>query len=187
MKLNQFYLLIISAILTIVTSCGSSNKVTSYSKKTTKVYSSSNTTKKVENPSIVSKNSNYTSRDSEQLLKIAKSYLGVPYKFGGTNESGFDCSGLVLVSFDQLGMKVPRNSSQQAEFGKEIKTIDARKGDLVFFNTTGKSISHVGIVEKIEQTGEIFFIHSSTSKGVMISSLEENYWKSRFVKAVRLL
>ncbi len=188
MKLNQFYLLITLAIFTLVTSCGTSNKVTSYQKKTSpKVYSSSNTVKKTESPTLVSKNTNFTSRDSENLLKVAKSFIGVPYKFGGTNESGFDCSGLVLVSFDQLGMKVPRNSSQQAEAGKEIDIIEARKGDLVFFNTTGKSISHVGIVEKIERTGEIFFIHSSTSKGVMISSLEENYWKARFVKAVRLL
>lgn len=173
--------------------CGS-NKVTSYKKVgSKKVYSKINTktsTSSVKTSSADvyrSSNKSFSSKDADFVLRTAKSYLGVPYKFGGTNDTGFDCSGLVLVSFDKLGLKLPRNSSQQATQGKEIKINEVREGDLVFFNTSGNSISHVGIIETIEKTGEIKFIHSSTSKGVIISSLDENYWKTRFVKAVRLL
>lgn len=179
--------------LFILASCGSSNKVTSYRKVGSKVYSKSNhhkssTSKSSASESVYrSNNKSYTSKDASYVLKTAKSYLGVPYKFGGTNRTGFDCSGLVMVSFDELGFKLPRNSAKQASEGKEIKISEAREGDLVFFNTSGSSISHVGIIESIEKTGEIKFIHSSTSKGVIISSMDENYWKTRFVKAVRLL
>lgn len=181
----------------IVISCGTSNKVTSYKKKSSqKVYSKINSSNKyptkgkaTNSSSSVYRSSNksYTSKDVNNVLKTAKSYLGVPYKYGGATRSGFDCSGLVVVSFDNIDMKLPRASSQQASEGREIKISEARIGDLVFFNTSGSSISHVGIIESIENSGEIKFIHSSTSKGVIISSMDENYWKTRFVKAVRLL
>ena len=185
-----------AVVLTIFTlsACGTSSKVTSYRKSTHGKYANTNTTKPNSNSSsnksnevLRSINRAFTSKDAENVLKTAKSYIGVPYKYGGASSSGFDCSGLVMVSFDQLGFKLPRNSSQQASFGNEIKVNEVRKGDLIFFNTSGSSISHVGIVDSIEKDGEIKFIHSSTSKGVIISSLDENYWKTRFVKAVRLL
>ena len=81
---------------------------------------------------------------------------------------------------------MPRISRDQAKEGKEIRLRDVQEGDLVFFKTSGSSISHVGIVENVKN-GEIFFIHASTSKGVIISSLEEIYWNKRFVKATRVL
>lgn len=180
----------------IVVSCGSSTKVTSYRKTANKVYSKINSANKYpskgkssSSSSTVyrSTNKTYTSKDTNNVLSTAKSFLGVPYKYGGTTRSGFDCSGLVFVSFDKVDLKLPRVSSQQAQEGREIKISEAREGDLVFFNTSGNSISHVGIIESIEKSGEIKFIHSSTSKGVIISSMDENYWKTRFVKAVRLL
>lgn len=192
LKKNNLYIIYFLCSFILV-ACGS-NKVTSYKKVgSKKVYSKINTktsTSSVKNSSADvyrSSNKSFSSKDADFVLRTAKSYLGVPYKFGGTNDTGFDCSGLVLVSFDKLGLKLPRNSSQQASQGKEIKINEVREGDLVFFNTSGNSISHVGIIETIEKTGEIKFIHSSTSKGVIISSLDENYWKTRFVKAVRLL
>ncbi|MBS7334285.1 MAG: C40 family peptidase [Weeksellaceae bacterium] len=180
----------------IVVSCGSSTKVTSYRKTANKVYSKINSANKYpskgkssSSSSTVyrSTNKTYTSKDTNNVISTAKSFLGVPYKYGGTTRSGFDCSGLVFVSFDKVDLKLPRVSSQQAQEGREIKISEAREGDLVFFNTSGNSISHVGIIESIEKSGEIKFIHSSTSKGVIISSMDENYWKTRFVKAVRLL
>jgi len=178
----------------IVTSCGSTTKVESYrkvgSKHITKNHSpktNTSTSNKNSIPNYRSDNYKFSAKEVESLLKVAKSFLGSPYKYGGTTNTGFDCSGLVMVSFDKLGLKLPRNSSQQANEGNEVKISDVRKGDLLFFNTSGNSISHVGIIDNIENTGEIKFIHSSTSKGVIISSLDENYWKTRFVKAVRLL
>lgn len=190
MKKN--YLLCTMFICLLVASCGSSNKIDSYKKvgsKNSVKNTASNSGNKKSNsvPDYRSENKKFSTKDIESILKTAKSFLGVPYKYGGTSNNGFDCSGLVMVSFDKLGLKLPRNSSQQANHGNEIKISDVRKGDLLFFNTSGNSISHVGIIDQIELTGEIKFIHSSTSKGVIISSLDENYWKTRFVKAVRLL
>ena len=196
MMKNKFLYAFTFLILLIVTSCGTSSKVTSYKKTANKVYTkinsvsksnTSSTTKASSTPVYRSTNKVFSSRDSKNVLNTAKSFLGVPYKFGGTNSSGFDCSGLVYVSFERIDLKLPRVSHQQAQEGREIKISEAREGDLVFFNTSGSAISHVGIIESIEDSGEIKFIHSSTSKGVIISSMDENYWKTRFVKAVRLL
>ncbi|RLZ12225.1 C40 family peptidase [Faecalibacter macacae] len=193
---NIFFYFLAIAFSFIVVSCGSSNKVTSYKKTAAnRVYSKINSASKYpakgksSSSSSVYRSSSktYSSKDTSNVLSTAKSFLGVPYKYGGTTRSGFDCSGLVVVSFNKIDYKLPRNSSQQAQEGREIKISDAREGDLVFFNTSGSSISHVGIIESIEKSGEIKFIHSSTSKGVIISSMDENYWKTRFVKAIRLL
>ena len=123
----------------------------------------------------------------DYIIKVAKSKIGTPYVWGGENNSGFDCSGLVYVSFKEMNIELPRRSSDQAGYGKEVNVENVKIGDLIFFNTSGNSISHVGIVESINHNGAINFVHSSTSKGVVISSLDDNYWKARFVKAVRLL
>jgi len=125
-------------------------------------------------------------KEADSVLKKAKTFLGTPYKYGGMTRSGLDCSGLVINAFDVIGIQMPRISSDQAKEGKQIMLRDVKEGDLVFFKTAGSSINHVGIVEKVKN-GEVFFIHSSTSKGVMISSLEETYWNKRFVKAMRVL
>jgi cell wall-associated NlpC family hydrolase len=172
MKSRNIYFLLISLLL--IVSCHSSKRVT---------YKSSQPKTKV-----VKSDSNYSNLKKEvsTVLKEAKKFLGTPYKYGGTTRSGLDCSGLVYNSFDAIGVKMPRISREMAEKGKEIRLREVKEGDLVFFNTSGSSISHVGIVETVKN-GEIFFIHSSTSKGVIISSLEETYWNKRFVKATRIL
>ncbi|MGV0923539.1 C40 family peptidase [Empedobacter tilapiae] len=183
---KRIYLTTIIIASLFLTSCGSS-KVTSYKKTgSKKVYTS---TKKSETSEVYrSKNiEDNAPRNVNRILKTAKSYLGTPYKYGGVTNTGFDCSGLVYVSFKELNLDLPRRSSDQAEYGKEINIENVKIGDLIFFNTSGNSISHVGIVESINRNGSINFVHSSTSKGVIISSLDENYWKSRFVKAMRLL
>lgn len=123
---------------------------------------------------------------AEVVLKEAHRYSGTPYKYGGTTRTGMDCSGLVINAYGAAGISMPRNSREQSNAGKEIKLKDVQKGDLIFFNTSGSGISHVGIVDKIKW-GEVFFIHSSTSKGVIVSSLNETYWNRRFVKATRVL
>jgi cell wall-associated NlpC family hydrolase len=186
---NQKNLAILLIFNVLLISCGS-NKVTSYKKSgSKKVYTSSKKSKSNESTEVY--RSKYADdsapRDVNKIIKTAKSYIGTPYKYGGITSSGFDCSGLVYVSFKELNIDLPRRSSDQAGFGKEIDVEQVKIGDLIFFNTSGSSISHVGIVESINHDGAINFVHSSTSKGVTISSLDENYWKARFVKAVRLL
>lgn len=123
---------------------------------------------------------------AKDVLQEAYSYLGTRYKYGGDSRNGMDCSGLVYKSFQTVNIDLPRRSSEQAKHGVSTRLKNVKPGDLLFFNTSGSSISHVGIVEKITG-GEVFFIHSSTSKGVIVSSLEEEYWNRRFVKAVRYL
>ncbi len=129
--------------------------------------------------------STITSETYSAVVQSAKKYLGTPYRSGGTTANGMDCSGLVITSFKENGIDVPRVSRDQAAAGKSISMKNAKVGDLIFFNTSGKGISHVGIIERIENS-EIFFIHSSSSKGVTVSSLENSYWKPRFVKIVRI-
>lgn len=129
---------------------------------------------------------NSTSGRTQKVLKEAHSFLGTPYKYGGTNKRGMDCSGLVWTAFQEIGIQLPRVSREQAQNGTKIKLSRVQPGDLLFFKTSGLRISHVGIVDEIKK-GEIFFIHASSSKGVIISSLENSYWNKRFVKAVRYI
>lgn len=123
-----------------------------------------------------------------KLLEIANSYTGVSYKAGGTTKNGMDCSGLVNTSFKQVGILLPRSSKAMSVKGKEIALIDVRVGDLLFFDIARLKgeINHVGLITSIEND-EIFFMHSTTSKGVITSSMKETYWENEFVKATRVL
>lgn len=124
-----------------------------------------------------------------EVIKAARSYTGTPYRSGGNDRSGIDCSGLVCSAYTQVGLRVPRISWQQAEFGTEIEEVkDIRPGDWIFYvPEAGKAgyVSHVGIVTAIKSKTEIMFIHASSSKGVREDNLYSKYYKNRFVKAVR--
>jgi cell wall-associated NlpC family hydrolase len=122
------------------------------------------------------------------LINIARSFNGTRYKFGGTTTAGMDCSGLVYTVFREEDIILPRSSRDMATKGNKISYQEIKEGDLVFFKTNGQrnSISHVGLVVEV-QFGKIFFIHSSTSQGVITSSLDENYWSNTFVEARRVL
>ena len=114
---------------------------------------------------------------------IAERYLGVTYVFGGTTPSGLDCSGLVYVVYQELGLQLPRTSRLQYQVGAEVAREDLREGDLVFFNTTGQGVSHVGIYLS---NGD--FINAASNPGkVMISNLSESYWDKRYLGARRVM
>jgi murein DD-endopeptidase / murein LD-carboxypeptidase len=133
---------------------------------------------------IASKNSSYL---GEQVINKAMQFQGVPYKTGGTTTSGMDCSGFVIASFADYNVKLPRTSAEMAKTGKEVEPYQAQKGDLIFFKTNGSSvINHVGIVAEVLNNG-VKFIHSSTSKGVIISTTTEGYYKSAFAKINRVI
>lgn len=126
---------------------------------------------------------------AEQIIESASKNLGAPYKYAGTTKSGFDCSGLVFTTFNQYDIKLPRSSADQAKVGIDLgKNISkAQKGDLIFFKTNNRSkINHVGIVTKTKDD-EVEFIHSSTSKGVIISSTKESYYERTFTQLNRIL
>ncbi len=111
------------------------------------------------------------------IVNTAKKYLGVPYIFGGSSTSGFDCSGFTQFVYRQFGISIPRTSTAQASAGTQISRANLQPGDLVIFSDTYKSgPSHTGIYLRGNQ-----FIHSSSSgKGVIISSLGTAYYNSRF-------
>lgn len=108
--------------------------------------------------------------------------LGTKYKYGGNTEKGFDCSGFTQYVFNAFGIDLPRASKGQADIGVKVAKKDLRKGDLVFFNTNGKGISHVGIY-----LGNGQFAHSSTRKGVTIEKMSNKYYVNRYVTARRIL
>lgn len=126
---------------------------------------------------------------AEQIIESASKNLGAPYKYAGTTKSGFDCSGLVFTTFNQFDIKLPRSSADQSKVGIDLgKNISkAQKGDLIFFKTNNRSkINHVGIVIKTKDD-ELEFIHSSTSRGVIISSTKESYYEKTFAQLNRIL
>ncbi|WP_028543384.1 C40 family peptidase [Paenibacillus taiwanensis] len=108
--------------------------------------------------------------------------MGIDYKYGGTTTKGFDCSGFVKYVFDKFNVELPRSSSSQYEVGDKVKKDELRPGDLVFFNTSGSGISHVGIY-----VGNGQFAHASTSKGTRIDDLSMDYYEKRYVGAKRIL
>lgn len=121
------------------------------------------------------------------IVNDALSFQGTGYKWGGTTRKGMDCSGLVYTAFKSEQILLPRVSRNMAQEGTRIKTGEVNIGDLLFFRTDGsKRINHVGLVVDI-RPGEIVFIHSTTSRGVIVSSLEEKYWKKAYIEARRII
>ena len=122
------------------------------------------------------------------ITSFAKEFEGTRYKYGGTTKEGMDCSGLVYTSFLQEDIPLPRTSRDMSLQGERLSLVDVNIGDLLFFETdkNRKVINHVGLVVEI-QPGHIFFIHSTTSRGVIISSLAEDYWLEHFIMARRVI
>lgn len=122
---------------------------------------------------------------TKKVIQTARTYTGVPYKLGGNDQNGIDCSGLLCNTFKEFGIKLPRISWQQSDYFPAINLPNIQKGDLVFFVTAGKNISHAGIVTEVKSEKEVIFIHASASKGVIEDNMMSNYWQSRFAKVCR--
>ena len=129
-----------------------------------------------------------TTRKIDRVIDEARTYIGTPYKWGGNDNKGIDCSGLLVRSFESIGLKIPRTTSQQIDLGKKVSLKKSKKGDLVFF-AFGKSkrkVTHVGILSKLKNSADINFIHASSSRGVVETQLIKDYYLKRIRKVKRV-
>ena len=151
-------------------SCGSSKKVSTSNSKSNQTTESNEIT------------------IADKIVWTAVSYKGTPSKFGGTTKKGMDCSGLIHTSFKQREVTLPRTSKEMFTQGYKIPLKEVQRGDLLFFKTARKkgNVNHVGLVTSVKN-GDIHFIHSTSSQGVIVTSLWEEYWKRSFIAAKRVL
>lgn len=117
-----------------------------------------------------------------KMDKVIDNTLGTKYVSGGVSTNGFDCSGFTMYVFDKIGINLPHQSGSQYQMGTAISRSDLREGDLLFFNTSGKGVSHVGIY-----VGDDKFAHASSKRGVTISTLSDSYYVDRYVGAKRIM
>jgi cell wall-associated NlpC family hydrolase len=118
----------------------------------------------------------------EKIVTVAARLLGTPYRFGGDSpKRGFDCSGLVFYSFEQVGLKVPRTAADQRKAAERVKRSSLEPGDLVFFRSSKGRVDHVGIY-----AGDGRFIHAPNSGSVVsYAYLDDPYYRSHYVSAGR--
>lgn len=129
---------------------------------------------------------NYTLSEVDQLIQTGLAYKGVPYRTGGIDRKGMDCSGLLFRIYSDQNFQIPRLSKDQAQFGLPISIQEAQVGDWIFFATNqSKVINHSGIITQIKSANEVYFLHSSTSKGVREDNLYTKYWLGSYVKMIR--
>ncbi len=124
----------------------------------------------------------------DRVLREAKAYTGVPYKWGGNTKAGIDCSGLTCQAFKAIDIKLPRTADAQALLGKKLEKDEIKPGDLIFFTKEkrSKDITHVGLVTEVKK-GNVYFINATTKRGVMVSALSEEYWNIRYKGARRVI
>ncbi|HEY4618476.1 MAG TPA: C40 family peptidase [Flavobacterium sp.] len=169
-------LLYISLLIVLFTSCKPSSAIVT-------------STEKSPAKNIINLSSRKTNKLIDGIIDSASKNIGIKYKTAGTTTSGYDCSGLVCSTFGMFDIKLPRTSIEQSRTGIDLgkNTDEAKKGDLIFFKTNNRSqINHVGIVIEANDD-EILFIHTSTSKGVIISSTKEPYYRKTFAQLNRIL
>ncbi|MDO5040793.1 MAG: C40 family peptidase [Peptoniphilus sp.] len=126
----------------------------------------------------------YSSEKAKTAVQSALDKLGATYVYGDTGKEGYDCSGLVYAVYkNQLGVNLPRSSREQSGYGKQVSKSELQPGDLVFFNTSGNGVSHVGIY-----MGNDEFVHASSGQSkVVVSKLSEDYYRDRYTNATRVL
>ncbi len=172
MLIKYFLVYVLLTFLSLGCSSSGKNLRQGYSRKTT-------------NRRYVSRKYDYRTNfrvNGNKLIKAINKWIGTPYCFGGSTKKCTDCSGFVQSVYKEVfGAKLPRTANQQYKHGKSIRRKLLKTGDLIFFRNWRYKITHVGIY-----IGNNKFAHASSSKGVMISSIKDPYFKKRYAGARRL-
>lgn len=137
----------------------------------------------VPNETVAESNGKWNSPEERSLfIRVVKSFLGIPYRLGGSTIRGIDCSAFVKKIYEIFNITLPRTAKEQLRIGKKVEREELEEGDLVFFKTRRTNDPHVGIY-----IGNNEFIHaSSRSKEVRIDRLDTPYFHTRFIKGVRI-
>ena len=132
-------------------------------------------------------NSEKKIKPRDGVVLYAKEYIGTPYRLGGNNTRGIDCSGLIHNAFKKQGVPVSRTVNLLRKEGKRISIYRAKPGDIIFFRTSKRrKLTHAGIV--VGRKRDIpLFIHATSSRGVIISSMNESYWNKAYAQTRRLI
>ncbi|MEM6843852.1 MAG: C40 family peptidase [Bacteroidota bacterium] len=182
---RQFSLPISLVLIWLMVGCAGSKKATT--RRSAPPPPSRPTTKLPETPRRTAR-VNRLDAEQQQVISTARSFTGTPYRWGGTTHSGMDCSGLLMISFQEAGISLPRTSAEQSKYGRLVSIHDLRPGDLVFFATKSKNsrkVTHAGLVTEIRGKRDVQFIHASTKLGVIESNIFSDYYRRSFVKARR--
>ncbi len=181
----MFKRIIMGALILSVVGCGGMKPNPIYNSGK----SETSTPKRVNDPASSKKSTllsagKIRSTNKVLMLKSINSYKGVPYLWAGDSRRGMDCSGFTMKVFQESSSyTLPHNAAAQYKLGSKVNQRQLKLGDLVFFrDIESKGISHVGIY-----VGDDMFAHASLSKGVVYSSLKENYYRKRYVSARRIL
>jgi murein DD-endopeptidase / murein LD-carboxypeptidase len=171
-------------------SCSHEQKWTATDARDTVIIAETDTAQPVQPLLSAANEVNAGTTDRIELVNYAKTLIGVPYKYASTDPNiGFDCSGFITYVFNHFDIAVPRSSVDFTNVGTEVEHTRAIPGDLILFTGTDSTIrvvGHMGIITE-NNSGELKFIHSTSGKqmGVTITPFE-NYYKSRFVKVIRV-
>jgi len=131
---------------------------------------------------ISSSGGNPQTTTENKMMDAIESWMGTPYLYGGESLSGVDCSAFTQAVYQAVNIDIPRTASQQCAASRVVNPPDLQFGDLIFFNTSGSGISHVGIY-----IGNGYFAHASSSRGVVKESLAKQYYTDRIVSVGRFM
>ena len=183
MKICPQHFLLITLVSLVVISCAAQPRFRSepVEHKKNKTILEEELQKTEETQSVNEENK--SSVDQTKMERIVNSFLGIPYKTGGETKTGMDCSGLVVAVYRQYaGFKLPHDTKKLFKLVKRMDKENLSYGDLVFFSDGWFGVSHVGIY-----AGGGKFVHSMEDFGVIVSSLDEDYYKKRYIGARRVI